>query len=144
MLIQVIHGPNSNLFGRREPELYGVTTLVEIDQQLSVLAKELGTDISFFQSNIEGELVNKIQDCLSTGAGGILINPTAYGHTSIALRDALKAVSLPFVEVHISNIHAREEFRHKTMLSDLAVGVVIGFGIDSYLLGLRGLVQKLK
>ncbi len=140
----VIHGPNLNLLGRREANFYGASSLSEINLALTALGKEVGVDVICYQSNIEGELVEKIQKCMGSQVDGILINPAAYGHTSIALRDALKAVDLPFVEVHMSNIHAREEFRHKTYLSDFASGVVIGFGADSYLLGLRGLVERLK
>ncbi len=140
----VIHGPNLNLLGRREADFYGASSLSEINLALTALGKEIGVDVTCYQSNIEGELVEKVQKCMGSKVDGILINPAAYGHTSIALRDALKAVDLPFVEVHMSNIHAREEFRHKTYLSDFASGVVIGFGADSYLLGLRGLVERLK
>jgi 3-dehydroquinate dehydratase-2 len=143
--ILVINGPNANLFGLREATIYGATDLVEINQQIETLARELDASIvEYFQSNHEGDIVDRIQKCLGSGVSGILINPTAYGHTSIAIRDALKAVELPFVEVHISNTFAREPFRHKTFLSDIASGVVIGFGANSYLLGLRGLVDRLR
>lgn len=142
--VLVINGPNLNLLGKREADIYGSTSLSEINVALSELGKELGLEITAYQSNIEGELVEKIQECMGGSFDGILINPAAYGHTSIALRDALKAVAIPFVEVHMSNIHAREEFRHKTYLSDCAHGVVVGFGVDSYLLGLRGLSGCLK
>jgi len=142
--ILVIHGPNLNLLGRREATIYGATDLVGINQQIEVLAMELGVSVvEYFQSNYEGEIVERIQKCLDTPVKGILINPAALGHTSISIRDALKAVDLPFVEVHISNTFAREEFRHKTFLSDIASGVVIGFGANSYRLGLRGLVDRL-
>lgn len=136
--ILVVHGPNLNLLGLREPEVYGTLTLSDINEKLSALAKELSVDLEFFQSNIEGELVNAIQRVLAEEMQGVLINPAAYGHTSIAMRDALKAVAVPFVEVHISNIHARERFRRHTYLSDSALGQVMGFGWESYLLGLRG------
>ncbi len=142
--VLVIHGPNLNLLGQREADFYGASSLSEINEALVELGKDLDVEVTAFQSNIEGELVEKIQKCLGGEVDGILINPAAYGHTSIAIRDALKAVNLPFVEVHMSNIHAREEFRHKTYLSDFASGVVIGFGADSYLLGLRGLTERLK
>ena len=143
MRILCITGPNLNLLGLRETGIYGKVTLADITKLLEHLAKNLSVDFDSYQSNHEGELVDKVQQCLGSNYDGILINPGAYGHTSIALRDALKAVSLPFVEVHVSNVYAREEFRHKTYLSDFASGVVIGFGPNSYLLGLRGLVEVL-
>jgi 3-dehydroquinate dehydratase-2 len=140
-----MHGPNLNLLGLREATIYGATDLVDINQQIEVVAMALEESIvEYFQSNYEGEMVERIQKCIGSGVNGILINPAAYGHTSIAIRDALKAVELPFVEVHISNTFAREPFRHKTFLSDIASGVVIGFGANSYLLGLRGLVDCLR
>ncbi len=143
--VLVINGPNLNLLGKREADIYGASSLSEINVALTNLGKELGLEVTAYQSNIEGELVEKIHECMGGKKfDGILINPAAYGHTSIALRDALKAVALPFVEVHMSNIHAREEFRHKTYLSDFAAGVVVGFGVDSYLLGLRGLAAQLQ
>jgi 3-dehydroquinate dehydratase-2 len=143
--VLVINGPNLNLLGRREADIYGATSLSEINVALVQLGEELNLDIVAYQSNIEGELVEKIQKCMGEEKfDGILINPAAYGHTSVAIRDALKAVALPFVEVHMSNIHAREEFRHKTYLSDFASGIVVGFGVNSYLLGLRGLADCLK
>ncbi len=142
--ILVIHGPNLNLLGRREATIYGATSLADVNQQLEGLARQLGASTEAFQSNIEGELVERIQKCMGSDIAGILINPAAYGHTSIALRDALKAVELPFVEVHISNTYAREEFRHKTYLSDIASGIVVGFGVNSYLLGLRGLIEHVQ
>ncbi len=144
MFIQVITGPNLNLLGTREPGIYGSETLADIIIRCRVLAKELGADLDDFQSNHEGELVEKIQHCAGIKCDGILINPAAYGHTSIAMRDAFQAVQIPFVEVHISNVHAREEFRRRSMLSDIASGIVMGFGPDSYLLGLRGLIDKVR
>ena len=144
MFIQVITGPNLNLLGTREPSIYGSETLADIIVRCRALAKELGADLDDFQSNHEGELVEKIQQCMGIKCDGILINPAAYGHTSIAMRDAFQAVRIPFVEVHLSNVHAREEFRRHSMLSDLASGIVIGFGADSYLLGLRGLIDKIQ
>ncbi len=144
MRILVVNGPNLNLLGRREPEVYGNVTLDDVKALLQQLGKHLSIEVDMFQSNLEGELVTKIQQAPQEGFAGILINPAAYGHTSIALRDALKAVSLPFVEVHMSNIYSREDFRHKTYLSDIASGVVIGFGAQSYLLGLRGLVDWIR
>jgi 3-dehydroquinate dehydratase II len=141
--ILVIQGPNLNLLGTREPGIYGATTLADIDRTLVNLGEELGARVETVQSNLEGELVEVVQRAASGSVDGILINPGAYGHTSIALRDALAGVNLPFVEVHISNIYAREPFRHKTYLSDIASGIVTGFGPLGYLLGLRGLVQML-
>jgi 3-dehydroquinate dehydratase II len=144
LFIQVITGPNLNLLGTREPGIYGSETLDSIVSRCKLLAGELGCDLEAFQSNHEGELVTKIQECAAIKCDGILINPAAYGHTSIAMRDAFQAVGIPFVEVHLSNVHAREEFRRRSMLSDIASGLVIGFGADSYLLGLRGLIEKIR
>ncbi len=138
--IQVIHGPNLNLLGSREPTHYGVQTLADINEELVVLGDKLGVRITSFQSNHEGELVEKIQHA---EADGIIINPAAYTHTSIAIRDALLAIKLPFIEVHLSNVHRREEFRHKSMLVDVATGVIAGFGTQSYALALRGLHHHL-
>ncbi len=143
MRILVLHGPNLNLLGIREPGVYGTTTLGEIEAVLRSVGRELGADLEFFQSNHEGALVDRIQQAVGR-FDGILINPAAYTHTSVALRDALVAVGLPFVEVHLSNIHAREPFRRRSLLSDRAVGVVTGFGPHSYGLGLRGLVHHLQ
>ncbi|HET8654750.1 MAG TPA: type II 3-dehydroquinate dehydratase [Longimicrobiaceae bacterium] len=143
MKIAVVHGPNLNLLGQREPGLYGSATLAEVNAGLAELGRELGAEISVFQSNGEGALVDHVQ---STGPGvdGFVVNAGAYTHTSIALRDALLAVGRPFVEVHLSNVFARESFRHHSFLSDRAVGVVAGFGPESYLLGLRALVGHLE
>jgi len=141
--IAVVHGPNLNLLGRREPEVYGRATLEEIDAALSRLGAALGVEIVCFQSNTEGALVDFIQRARSD-AHGFVVNAAAYTHTSVALRDALVGVGLPFVEVHLSNLHAREEFRHRSLLADRAVGVVSGFGLNSYLLGLRALVEHLR
>lgn len=143
MKVLVVHGPNLNLLGTRETSVYGDATLNDIDNDLRQLAGELGLEIESQQHNHEGAMIEAIQHAASQGMKGILINPAAFGHTSIALRDVLLAVGLPFVEVHLSNIQAREEFRHRTYLSDLAAGVVFGFGPQSYLLGLRGLAAKL-
>ena len=143
MKVLVVHGPNLNLLGMREPSLYGTETLEDIDCQLVALSQKLGIMLQIMQTNSEGVLVDLIQQAPLSGANGILINPAAYGHTSIALRDALIAVQLPFVEVHLSNIFAREPFRHNSYLSDIASGVIIGFGAESYLLGLEGLSKVL-
>jgi 3-dehydroquinate dehydratase-2 len=141
--ILVIHGPNLNLLGRREKDIYGQTSLEEINRQISVLADELTVAVSFFQSNSEGELVSAIQNALGA-CDALVINPGAYTHTSIALRDAIAGTGLPTVEVHISNIYQREEFRKKSLLAEVAVGQITGFKVDSYLLGLRAAVNYLK
>ena len=138
--IQVIHGPNLNMLGTREPGHYGNQTLADIDEQLISLGDQLDVRITCFQSNHEGAIVDQIQHL---EADGLIINPAAYTHTSIAIRDALLAVKIPFIEVHLSNIHKREAFRHKSMLVDVANGVVAGFGAYSYQLALRGLHHQL-
>lgn len=147
MKIMVIDGPNMNLMGKREPGVYGVLSLEQIKEHLLLAAKnispELNINLDFFQSNLEGELVDKVQECLGT-ADGIIINPAAYTHTSIALRDALIAVGLPCVEVHISNLSRREEFRHKSLISAVCQGTITGFGPFGYHLALMGLVQTIE
>lgn len=144
MKIMILHGPNLNLLGSRETELYGRKTLEDINETLRRRAKELGVEVEeIFQTNSESDLVACIQKARGR-MDGIVINPAAYTHTSIALRDALLATGIPFVEVHLSNINAREPFRHQSFLSDIALGVVAGFGPDSYLLGLEGLIRRLK
>ena len=134
--ILVLHGPNLNLLGVREPEVYGRTTLAEIDANLAALASELGVGIDCFQSNHEGALIDRIQGARGHVAA-IVINPGGFTHTSVALRDALASADVPVVEVHLSNVHRREEFRHHSFIAGIATGQVLGFGADSYLLGLR-------
>lgn len=141
--VQVIHGPNLNMLGLREPQIYGRQTLATIEAFLEAEATALGVSLNCFQSNSEGALV----DCIQATFGqkdGILINPGAYTHTSVALRDAIAAVGLPTVEVHLSNIHQREAFRHHSYIAAVAVGQICGFGADSYRLGLHALVKYLK
>jgi 3-dehydroquinate dehydratase-2 len=143
MRLLVLNGPNLNLLGLREPGLYGRQTLDQIDADLVVRAGELGVTLETFQSNHEGALVDRIQ-AASGSIDGILINAAAYTHTSVAIRDALLAVAIPFVELHLSNTHAREPFRHHSTLADKALGVIAGFGADSYRLALDGLVAQLR
>ncbi len=142
MKIVVIQGPNLNMLGHREKNIYGPMKLEEIHQQLELVAKQNNAEIEFFQSNLEGEIVDKIQECLGD-ADGIIINPAAYSHTSIAIRDAISAVALPAIEVHISNIYKREEFRAKSMTAPVCAGVVSGFGPFGYHLAIIALLQIL-
>jgi 3-dehydroquinate dehydratase II len=143
MKVLVIHGPNLNMLGKREPGIYGSATLDDVNRSLRDLADELSVDVDIVQSNEEGALVSAVQAALEQRIDGIIINPAAYTHTSIALRDALLAVNLPFIEVHISNTFARESFRHQSYLSDLAAGVIIGLGPVGYLFAMRALSQML-
>ena len=137
MSILVVHGPNLNLLGSREPQVYGVTTLPQIDAELRQIALNAGAVLHSFQSNHEGALIDRVQASAGDGTEFIIINPGGLTHTSVALRDALAAVALPFVEVHLSNIHRREPFRHHSYFSDLAVGVVCGLGPAGYRLALQ-------
>ena len=142
MKILIVNGPNLNLLGTREPDVYGTLTLEKINEELVLYAQNLGVEIEFFQSNIEGEIVDKIQQSRND-CQGIVINPAAYTHTSVAIRDAIAAVNLPSVEVHISNIHKREEFRKHSFIAPVCIGQIAGFGLDSYKLGLNAVVNFL-
>ncbi len=142
--ILVLNGPNLNLLGTREPELYGRTTLAEIEQRLRRLAENAGHRLHFFQSNAEHALVERVQQAMHEHIAFILINPAAFTHTSIALRDALAASRIPFIEVHLSNIHAREPFRSRSYFSDLAAGVIMGLGAQGYELALLAALERLK
>lgn len=141
--VRVIHGPNLNLLGLREPDIYGSTTLEQINKEIDILAKEIGFEVEKVQSNSEGQII----DYLHSAEGvfdGVLINPAAYTHYSIAIRDAIAAISIPVVEVHLSNVYSREDFRHLSVTAPVCVGQVAGFGSMSYLLGLRALADVIK
>lgn len=139
MKILVINGPNLNLLGKRDSSQYGSATLDDLEKE--ILAKFPKHELSFYQSNIEGELINRIQEAISDGTEGLIINPGGYSHTSVALRDALEVLSIPKVEVHLSNIHAREEFREKSITGKVMNGIITGFGNISYFLGVHALEE---
>ena len=141
--ILVLNGPNLNLLGTREPEHYGLTTLDDIDKKLTTLAKKAGHELASFQSNAEHELVDRIHQAAADSVAFIIINPAAFTHTSVALRDALAGVAIPFIEIHLSNIYAREDFRQQSYFSDLAVGVISGLGAQGYELALNAAITKL-
>ena len=143
MRIAVINGPNLNLLGTREPVIYGTATLADIERDLSVVAKELGVVLTFVQHNGEGEIIDEIHGQRGK-ANGLLVNAGAYSHTSLAIRDALAGVAIPFVEVHLTNVHAREPERHKSMIAGIAMAFIGGFGAVGYELALRGLVSRLR
>ena len=140
--VLVIHGPNLNMLGKREPDIYGHQSLAEIDAQLKEKGEKLGIDVETFQSNHEGALVDKIQQAAGT-VHGVVINPAAYTHTSVAIRDALAMLDIPIVEIHLSNIYRREPFRHQSMIADIVAARIAGFGFNSYMLALEGLVGML-
>ena len=142
--ILVIQGPNLNLLGTREPEVYGTTTLKDIHQKLEVLAQAQSVDLNTYQSNHEGELIDRIQKAKQDGVNFIIINPGAFTHTSVALRDVLAGVAIPFIEIHLSNIHQREEFRKHSYLSDIATGVICGLGAIGYELALQAAIAHLE
>ena len=142
--VLVLHGPNLNLLGSREPDIYGRTTLADIHVAMDARARADGVRIESFQSNSEGGLIDRVQAAGAEGIEYIILNPGGYTHTSVALRDALAAVRIPFVEVHLSNIHAREAFRHRSYFSDLAIGTICGFGAASYSLALEAVLDRLR
>ncbi len=143
MKVLILHGPNLNLLGTREPEVYGAMTLDDINQKMIALGKELGAEVTCLQSNHEGALIDALHDA-RTWAVGVVFNPGGYTHTSVALRDAISAIVIPVIEVHLSNVYAREEFRHTSLVSAVCKGKVSGFGWRSYELGLRGLIDIMK
>lgn len=143
MKLLIVNGPNLNMLGIREPEKYGKVTLADIEKELYAYSFELGIDIETFQSNCEGEIIDKIQKTIDN-FNGILINPGGYTHTSVAIRDAISSVNIPCVEVHMTNIYNREEFRHKSLIAPVCIGQIAGFGKESYKLGLKALNDFLK
>jgi 3-dehydroquinate dehydratase-2 len=142
MQILVLHGPNLNLLGTREPEVYGAVTLDQINAELTKIAAEAGATLVTFQSNHEGALIDRVQAARQDGTAFIIINPAAFTHTSVGLRDALAGVAIPFIEVHLSNVHRREPFRHHSYFSDLAEGVIVGLGADGYRLALSHALKR--
>ena len=142
--ILVLHGPNLNMLGEREPDVYGKTTLGDINRSLEQIALERGHHLLSMQSNAEYEMVERIQDARHEGVNFILINPAAFTHTSVAIRDALAAVAIPFIEIHLSNVHAREDFRKQSYFSDIAQGVICGLGAQGYELGLQAALSQLE
>ncbi|MGB0495138.1 MAG: type II 3-dehydroquinate dehydratase [Kangiellaceae bacterium] len=144
MKILLINGPNLNMLGTREPEIYGSLSLSDIEERLQKVASTSEIDLQSIQSNAEHEIVDRIQACSADGTDFILINPAAFTHTSVAIRDALATVDLPYIEIHLSNPHSREPFRKHSYFSDLAVGIIAGFGIDSYMMALNSAIKKLK
>ncbi|MBD8050768.1 type II 3-dehydroquinate dehydratase [Limnohabitans radicicola] len=144
MKILTLNGINLNMFGKRDPAQYGTTTLAEIDARLVALGKELGAEVECFQTNIEGEMAERIHHAHSDGTAAVLINAGAWTHYSYGIRDALAILQCPIIEVHMSNIHAREEFRHHSVIAPIAKGQIAGFGVDSYLLGLRAAISAVK
>ncbi|WP_250655317.1 type II 3-dehydroquinate dehydratase [Alkalimarinus coralli] len=141
--ILVLHGPNLNMLGSREPEIYGSETLSDINQRLTNSSTELGHHLQYLQSNAEYELIDRIHDAKQEGVDFIIINPAAFTHTSVALRDALLSVEIPFIEVHLSNVHSREAFRHHSYFSDIAIGVICGLGSQGYDLALQAAIKQL-
>ncbi|WP_269500200.1 type II 3-dehydroquinate dehydratase [Castellaniella sp. S9] len=141
MKILMLHGINHNMFGKRDPKQYGTITLEQIDAQLAELAKELGVEIDSYQTNCEGAMCERVHQAYTDGVDAVLINAGAWTHYSYGLRDALAILTVPIVELHMSNIHAREEFRHKSVFAEIALGQICGFGVDSYLLALRAAVS---
>lgn len=144
MNILVLHGVNLNMFGQRDPAQYGHATLADIDARLRALAQELGVALDTFQSNHEGVFCERIHQAVRDAVDGVVVNAGAWTHTSVAVRDALAILCCPIVEVHMSNIHAREPFRHTSLIADIAAGQICGFGVDSYLLGLRACVSRVR
>jgi 3-dehydroquinate dehydratase-2 len=144
MKILLLNGPNLNLLGTREPQVYGATTLAEIEADFRAQGAALGAEVDCFQSNHEGALIDRVHAARTDGTGFIVINPGALTHTSVALRDALAGVAIPFIEIHISNVHKREAFRHHSYLSDIAAGVIVGLGVAGYRLALQAAVERLR